>query len=129
MVKKENLIAVIGCLDYNLEKAKKQFGRDVKPMLKCFEYWFGPYPFYEDGYKLVESSHLGMEHQSATAYGNHYMDGYLGMDLSGSGWGRNGITLLYMKAAMNGLAIILLPMILPICGCMKGLLIIQKLFL
>jgi aminopeptidase N len=75
-------------LDYNLEKAKKQFGRDVKPMLKAFEYWFGPYPFYEDGYKLVESSHLGMEHQSATAYGNHYMDGYLGMDLSGSGWGK-----------------------------------------
>lgn len=56
-------------------------------MLKAFEYWFGPYPFYEDGYKLVESSHLGMEHQSAVAYGNHYQNGYLGMDLSGSGWG------------------------------------------
>ncbi len=74
-------------LDYNLERAKKQFDRDVKRMLKAFEYWFGPYPFYEDGYKLVESSHLGMEHQSATAYGNHYMDGYLGRDLSESGWG------------------------------------------
>lgn len=74
-------------LDYNLEKAKKQFGRDVKPMLRAFEYWFGPYPFYEDDYKLVESSHLGMEHQSATAYGNHFKDGYLGMDLSGTGWG------------------------------------------
>ncbi|MFI5129625.1 MAG: M1 family metallopeptidase [Chitinophagales bacterium] len=75
-------------LDYNLEKSKKQFGRDVRPMLTCFENWFGPYPFYEDGYKLVESSHLGMEHQSATAYGNHFMDGYLGMDLSASGWGK-----------------------------------------
>jgi aminopeptidase N len=74
-------------LDYNLEKAKKQFGRDVHPMLKAFEYWFGPYPFYEDGYKLVESPHLGMEHQSATAYGNQYRDGYLGMDLSHTGWG------------------------------------------
>ena len=74
-------------LDYNLEKAKKQFGRDVKRMLRAFEYWFGPYPFYEDGYKLVESPHLGMEHQSATAYGNKYKDGYLGMDLSGTGWG------------------------------------------
>ena len=74
-------------LDYNLQKAKRQFGRDVKPMLKAFEYWFGPYPFYEDGYKLVESSHLGMEHQSAIAYGNHYKDGYLGGDLSNSGWG------------------------------------------
>jgi aminopeptidase N len=84
----KNLSLDYWVLDYNLEKAKKQFGRDVKRMLKAFEYWFGPYPFYEDGYKLVESSHLGMEHQSATAYGNHYMDGYLGMDLSGSGWGR-----------------------------------------
>lgn len=74
-------------LDYNLEKAKEQFGKNVKPMLHCFEYWFGPYPFYEDSYKLVESSHLGMEHQSAVAYGNHYMNGYLGRDLSGSGWG------------------------------------------
>ncbi len=74
-------------LDYNKEKAKKQFNRDVKPMLKAFEHWFGPYPFYEDGFKLVEAPHLGMEHQSATAYGNHYMDGYLGSDLSGTGWG------------------------------------------
>lgn len=74
-------------LDYNLEKSKKQFGRDVKPMMQCFEYWFGPYPFYEDSYKLVEAPHLGMEHQSAVAYGNKYTDGYLGMDLSGSGWG------------------------------------------
>jgi aminopeptidase N len=75
-------------LDYDVEKSKKQFGRDVKPMLKCFEYWFGPYPFYQDGYKLVEAPHLGMEHQSAVAYGNRFRDGYLGMDLSGSGWGK-----------------------------------------
>jgi len=74
-------------LDYNLEKSKKQFGRDVKPMLKAFEYWFGPYPFYDDGYKLVESSHLGMEHQSDIAYGNHFLNGYLGRDLSETGWG------------------------------------------
>ena len=75
-------------LDYNLSRSRKQFGRDVKPMLKSFEYWFGPYPFYEDGFKLVETPHLGMEHQSAIAYGNHYLDGYLGMDLSGTGWGK-----------------------------------------
>jgi aminopeptidase N len=75
-------------LDYDLEKAKKQFTQ-VKDMMKCFEYWMGPYPFYEDGYKLVETSHLGMEHQSAVAYGNHFMNGYLGRDLSGSGWGNN----------------------------------------
>ncbi|MBK6383747.1 MAG: M1 family metallopeptidase [Chitinophagaceae bacterium] len=83
----KNLSLDYWVLDYNLEKAKKQFGRDVIPMLEAFEYWFGPYPFYEDGYKLVESSHLGMEHQSATAYGNHYQNGYLGGDLSGTGWG------------------------------------------
>ncbi len=73
-------------LDYNLDKAKKEF-EQVKPMLRCFEHWFGPYPFYEDGYKLVEAPHLGMEHQSAVAYGNGYQNGYHGMDLSASGWG------------------------------------------
>ena len=74
-------------LPYNLEKAKKQFDANVKPMLKSHEHWFGPYPWYEDGYKLVETPHLGMEHQSAVAYGNHYRNGYLGRDLSGTGWG------------------------------------------
>ncbi len=73
-------------LDYNLEKAKEQF-KQAPLMLKCFEYWFGPYPFYEDSYKLVESPHLGMEHQSAVGYGNKFQNGYLGRDLSGSGWG------------------------------------------
>jgi len=73
-------------LDYNLEKAKKQF-EQVKPMLSAFEYWFGPYPFYEDSYKIVESPHLGMEHQSNVAYGNNYGNGYLGRDLSGTGVG------------------------------------------
>ena len=73
-------------LDYNLDKAKKQF-TDATRMMKAFEYWFGPYPFYEDGYKLVDAPHLGMEHQSATAYGNGYLMGYHGSDLSGTGWG------------------------------------------
>ncbi|WP_153392974.1 M1 family metallopeptidase [Chryseobacterium vaccae] len=75
-------------LDYNLEKAKKQF-QQVKPMLSAFEYWFGPYPFYEDSYKLVDSPYLGMEHQSNVAYGNGYQNGYLGRDLSGTGVGLN----------------------------------------
>jgi aminopeptidase N len=73
-------------LDYDLDKAKIQF-REVDTMLRCFEYWYGPYPFYEDGYKLVEAPHLGMEHQSAVAYGNRFKQGYLGRDLSGTGWG------------------------------------------
>ncbi|WP_367118474.1 M1 family metallopeptidase [Chryseobacterium sp.] len=75
-------------LDYNLDKAKKQF-QQVKPMLSAFEYWFGPYPFYEDSYKLVDSPYLGMEHQSNVAYGNKYQNGYLGNDLSGTGIGLN----------------------------------------
>ena len=73
-------------LDYNLEKAKKQFAQ-AKLMLRSFEYWFGKYPFYEDSYKLIETSFLGMEHQSAVAYGNKYANGYLGNDLSATGWG------------------------------------------
>jgi aminopeptidase N len=73
-------------LAYNLDKAKTQF-QQAKPMLACFEHWFGPYPWYKDGYKLVETPHLGMEHQSGVAYGNHYENGYLGRDLSRTGWG------------------------------------------
>lgn len=78
-------------LDYyvlksNIDKAKKQF-EEVKPMLQCFEEKFGQYPFYEDGYKLVETPYLGMEHQSAVAYGNKYRKGYLGTDISGTGVG------------------------------------------
>ncbi len=84
---KGNLDCSYWVLDYDLEKAKPQFERDVKPMLKAFEFWFGPYPFYEDGYKLVETPHLGMEHQSAVAYGNEFKNGYRGRDLSGTGWG------------------------------------------
>jgi aminopeptidase N len=70
----------------NLSKAKEQF-KDVPRMLKAFEHWFGPYPFYEDSYKLVEAPYLGMEHQSSVTYGNGFKNGYLGRDLSGTGWG------------------------------------------
>lgn len=70
----------------NLDKAKEQF-KDAPKMMEAFEHWFGPYPFYEDGFKLVEVPYLGMEHQSSVTYGNQYKKGYLGMDLSGTGWG------------------------------------------
>jgi aminopeptidase N len=73
-------------LSYNLEKAKKQF-KEVSRTLEAFEHWFGPYPFYEDSFKLVEVPYLGMEHQSSVTYGNGYQNGYKGSDLSGSGWG------------------------------------------
>ena len=67
-------------------KAVEQF-KQVPKMLEALEYWFGPYPFYEDGFQMVQSPHLGMEHQSAIAYGNQFKNGYLGRDLSGTGWG------------------------------------------
>lgn len=70
----------------NLEVAKKHF-EQVKPMIHCFEHWAGPYPFYEDGYKLVESPYLGMEHQGAIAYGNHFRMGYNGSDPTNTGLG------------------------------------------
>ncbi|MDG2431034.1 M1 family metallopeptidase [Flavobacterium sp.] len=70
----------------NLAKAKEQF-KDVPRMLQAFEHWFGPYPFYEDSYKLVEAPYLGMEHQSSVTYGNGFKNGYRGRDLSGTGWG------------------------------------------
>ncbi len=70
----------------NLKEAKEQF-KQVPKMLKAFEHWFGKYPFYEDGFKLVEVPYLGMEHQSSVTYGNKYLNGYLGRDLSGTGWG------------------------------------------
>lgn len=78
-------------LDYyvlkeNEEKAKNHF-EEAKLMLNCFQSKFGTYPFKEDGYKLVETPYLGMEHQSAVAYGNKYRKGYLGSDLSGTGIG------------------------------------------
>jgi len=73
-------------LKEDLDKAKIQF-RQAPMMLAAFEYWFGPYPFYEDGYKLVEAPYLGMEHQSSVTYGNGFRNGYNGNDLSASGWG------------------------------------------
>lgn len=73
-------------LSYHLKKAKKHF-KQVPKMLEAFEYWFGPYPFYEDGYKLVETPYLGMEHQSSITYGNGFENGYLGGDLSFTGEG------------------------------------------
>jgi len=83
---KGNLDCNYWVLKHNLEKAKKQFKQGAMT-LEAFEHWFGPYPFYEDSYKLVEAPYLGMEHQSSVTYGNKYQNGYLGSDLSGTGIG------------------------------------------
>jgi aminopeptidase N len=74
-------------LDYNLTKGKSHF-KQTDSLLSAFEYWVGPYPFYEDSYKVVEAPMSGMEHQSALAYGNGFKNGLNGKDnISGSGWG------------------------------------------
>jgi aminopeptidase N len=73
-------------LDYHLEQARVTF-LQVRTTLQCFEHWFGPYPFHEDGYKLIEVPYNGMEHQGAVTYGNGYANGYRGRDGSGTGLG------------------------------------------
>jgi aminopeptidase N len=86
MGEKGKLDLTFYALRYHEKQAREQF-KVVKQMLHCYEYWMGPYPFYEDGYKLVEAPYLGMEHQSAIAYGNKYQMGYLGLDRSRTGVG------------------------------------------
>ncbi|HVE58092.1 MAG TPA: M1 family metallopeptidase [Pyrinomonadaceae bacterium] len=73
-------------LAHQKEVAMKQF-KEVPRMLKAFEHWFGKYPFYEDGYKLVTVSYAGMEHQSSVTYGNFFRNGYRARDYSGTGVG------------------------------------------
>ena len=83
---KGDLDMIYYVLRNNIERAKTQF-KDAIKMMQAFEFWFGPYPFYEDSFKIVEVPYLGMEHQSSITYGNKYMKGYLGRDLSRTGWG------------------------------------------
>jgi aminopeptidase N len=73
-------------LAYHLDAARRQFAQAAS-MLRCYEHWFGPYPWYADGYKLVEVPNTGMEHQSAIGYGNLYANGYRGRDWSHTGLG------------------------------------------
>jgi aminopeptidase N len=74
-------------LSYDMQKAREHVLPELLKTIEAFEYWFGPYPFYKDGFKMVEAPYLGMEHQSAIAYGNQFKNGYLGFDMSGSGVG------------------------------------------
>lgn len=89
----DTLMGELGVLDLDfyvlpehLERARVHF-RQVGETIRALEYWYGPYPFYADGYKLVEVPYLGMEHQSSVTYGNGFRNGYRGTDLSGTGWG------------------------------------------
>jgi aminopeptidase N len=73
-------------LPHQKEAALRQF-KEVPRMLQAFEHWFGKYPFYEDGYKLVTVSYPGMEHQSSVTYGNWFRNGYLQRDPCSCGVG------------------------------------------
>jgi aminopeptidase N len=73
-------------LAHQKDAAMAQF-KEAPRMMKAFEHWFGKYPFYEDGYKLVAVSYPGMEHQSSVTYGNWYQNGYRARDVSGTGIG------------------------------------------
>jgi aminopeptidase N len=84
-------------LDYHMNRAKDYFNAQVKPMLRCFEHYFGPYPFTKDGYALVEDPYWGMEHQEAVAYGNHFKLNEFGFDFiivheSGHEWWGNSLS-------------------------------------
>ena len=81
------LITDYWVLNYHAAKAKVHLKPNVIKTINCLEYWFGPYPFYDDTYKIVEAPYLGMEHQSNLAYGNFYLNGYAGRDISNTGWG------------------------------------------
>lgn len=82
-----NLDLTYWLLPYNVAKARVHILPEVHRMLEAHEHWFGPYPFYEDGYKLVDAPYEGMENQSNIAYGNGYQNGQEGRDASGTGWG------------------------------------------
>ena len=108
-------------LPKNLDLAKTHF-EQVNPMMHFFEKKFGPFPFYKDGYKLVETPYLGMEHQTCIAYGNQYQKGYLGLYPKNIDFD----FILYMRQLMNGGVIASVWSIGVICGFMNHLLLIQR---
>jgi len=88
--KKGNLAMDYWVLDYNKTKAEKHMIPEVNTTMKSLEHWFGAFPFYEDGFKMVDAPYIGMEHQSAIAYGGGYKKGTnkKGGDISNTGWGK-----------------------------------------
>jgi len=112
-------------IEGNEEKAKEQF-KQAPMMMEAFEHWFGPYPFYEDSYKLVEVPYLGMEHQSSVTYGNKYQNGYLGRDLSKSGWGLKFDFIIIHESGHEWFANNITNKMWQICGFMRVLPAILK---
>lgn len=91
-------LSILYCpLKINEEKAKVHF-KQVKEHIRVFEELFGEYPWYNDGFKLVESPYRGMEHQTAIAYGNKYTNGlfkledYIILHETAHEWWGNAVT-------------------------------------
>ena len=63
----------------NTAKAEGLFA-EFAPMLDFFEEMIGPYPFADEKMGVVETPHLGMEHQTINAYGNDYRKSDAGYD-------------------------------------------------
>jgi aminopeptidase N len=66
-------------LPENEQKARELFS-EFTPMLDFFESTIGPYPFGDEKMGVVETPHLGMEHQTINAYGNKYEKSAYGYD-------------------------------------------------
>jgi aminopeptidase N len=63
----------------NEDKARGLFA-EFSQMLDFFETVIGPYPFGDEKMGVVETPHLGMEHQTINAYGNDYKKDKYGYD-------------------------------------------------
>lgn len=61
----------------NTELARIHFGQ-VHRIMEVYANRFGKFPFTETGEKIIETPYPGMEHQTAIAYGNRFMNGYMG---------------------------------------------------
>jgi len=62
------------------EAQAKQLFAEFPRMLDFFEQEIGPYPFGDEKMGVVETPHLGMEHQTINAYGNGYPRSEYGFD-------------------------------------------------
>jgi aminopeptidase N len=62
------------------DKQAQGLFNEFAPMLDFFENRIGPYPFGDEKMGVVETPHLGMEHQTINAYGNGYKKSAYGYD-------------------------------------------------
>lgn len=66
-------------LPQDYAKARKQWAQS-KSIIRSLSETYGDYPFLRDGYKVIQTPYLGMEHQSCIAYGSEFADNEFGFD-------------------------------------------------